>query len=204
MAYCFTTYRQKPTVMKNNVMIILFLASIMVMVSCGKKAETDSKEIAEDQNEQKFDSTSVEDDTEFAVDIADASLLEVRLGELAQTNGASAKVKDLGKMMVTDHTAANEELKSLATQKNISLPGTLSEKSQKEYDDLAQKRGEDFDKAYADAMVDGHKKVISKFQKESEDGKDPELKSWASAKLPTLQHHLTASEETKEAVKGKN
>jgi putative membrane protein len=197
-------YRQKPTVMKNYALIILFLASMMAMVSCGKKAETDSKEIAEDQNEEKFDSTRVEDDTEFAVDVADASMLEVRLGELAQTNGASAKVKELGKMMVTDHSKANEELKSLATQKNISLPGTLSEKSQKEYDDLAEKRGEDFDKAYADAMVDGHKKVISKFQKEADDGKDPELKSWASGKLPTLQHHLTMSEETKDAVKGKD
>jgi putative membrane protein len=204
MACCFTAYRQKPTVMKNYAMIILFLASMLAMVSCGKKAETDSKEIAEEQNEEKFDSTRIEDDTEFAVEAADASMLEVRLGELAQTNGASAKVKDLGKMMVADHTVANEELKSLATQKNISLPGTLSEKSQKEYDDLAEKRGEDFDKAYADAMVDGHKKVISKFQKEADDGKDAELKSWASTKLPTLQHHLTASEETKEAVKGKN
>jgi putative membrane protein len=190
--------------MKNYALITLFLAGMLAMVSCGKKAETDSKEIAEDQNEEKFDTTRVEDDTEFAVAVADAGMLEVRLGELAQTNGTSAKVKELGKMMVTDHTAANEELKSLATQKNISLPGTLSEKSQKAYDDLAEKRGEDFDKAYADAMVDDHKKVISKFQKEADDGKDPELKSWASGKLPTLQHHLTMSEETKDAVKGKN
>lgn len=190
--------------MKNYAMIILFLAGTMAMVSCGKKAETDSKEIAEDQNEERFDTTRIEDDTEFAVDAADASLLEVRLGELAQTNGASAKVKELGKTMVTDHTKANEELKSLASQKNIALPGALSEESQKDYDDLAEKRGADFDKAYADAMVDGHKKVIKKFQKQADDGKDPDLRSWASGKLPALQHHLTMSEETKEAVKKNN
>lgn len=190
--------------MKNYALIILFLAGMMAIVSCGKKAETDSKEIAEEQNEEKFDSTNIDDDTEFAVDVADASMLEVRLGELAQTNGASAKVKELGKMMVAGHSAAGEELKSLASQKNISLPGTLSEKSQKEYDDLAEMRGEDFDKAYADAMVDGHKKVIRRFQKEADGGKDAELKAWASGKLPTLQHHLTVSEETKEAVKEKS
>jgi putative membrane protein len=187
--------------MKNNIVLTLFLACMLALASCGKKAETDSKEIAEDQNEEKFDSTTLEDDTEFAVAVADVGMLEVRLGELAQTNASSEKVKELGRTMVTDHSKANEELQGVASQKNISLPGTLSEKSQKEYDDLAQKRGEDFDKAYTDAMVKGHRDVLKKFQKEADDGKDADLKSWASGKLPTLQHHLSMAEEAEKAVK---
>lgn len=187
--------------MKKNILTIMFLTCVMMLSSCGKKTETDSKEIAEDQNEEKFDSTSIEKDTEFAVDAADGSMLEVKLGELAQTNGTSAKVKELGQTMVTDHSQANQELKDLAGQKNISLPGTLSEKSQKKYNDIAEKTGEDFDKAFSEAMVKDHKYVIGLFQRQAENGNDADLRTWASGKLPTLQHHLSMAEQTEDAVK---
>ena len=181
---------------------LLFAAIMMVFASCSpKKTETDSKEIAEEQNEEKFDSSNIEKDVEWATEIADASLLEVRLGELAQSKASSPQVKELGKMMVTDHTKANEELNALAGKKNISLPNTLSDKSQKKFDDLSTKSGTDFDKEYSSAMVDGHKEVLSKFKKESEDGKDADLRAWAEGKLPVLQHHLSMSEQTHDAVK---
>jgi putative membrane protein len=181
---------------------LLIVALMMVFASCSpKKAETDSKEIAEEQNDDKFDSSKIEKDVEWATEIADASLLEVKLGELAQTKASSPQVKELGKMMVTDHSKANEELNTLAGQKNISLPNLLSDKSQKKFDDLATKTGADFDKEYSSAMVEGHKEVLSKFKKEAEDGKDADLRSWAEGKLPVLQHHLSMSEQTEDAVK---
>jgi putative membrane protein len=189
--------------MKKNIYLAAsFLLATSLMFSCGKKTEneTDSKEIAEEQNEAKHEDSNIEEDTEFAVDAADASMLEVRLGELAQTNAASAQVKEFGQMMVTDHTKASEELTSLAGQKNISLPGALSEKCQKKYDELAEKKGADFDKAYMKAMVDGHEDVVKSFKKEAEDGKDPEVKAWASGKVAALEHHLASAKTTHEAV----
>ena len=111
-------------------------------------------------------------------------MMEVKLGQLAQTNGVAADIKDLGKMMETDHSKANEELKVLAAKKNITLPATLSDKCQKKYDDMAAKKGSEFDKAYASCMVDDHKKDIDKFQKEADNGKDDDLKAWANGKLP--------------------
>lgn len=186
-----------------SILGLLFAAVMMVLASCSpKKTETDSKEIAEEQNEDKgFDSSAIDKDVEWATEVADASLLEVRLGELAQSKGSSPQVKELGKMMVTDHTKANEELTALAGKKNISLPTSLSDKSQKKLDDLSAKSGTDFDKEYSSAMVDGHKEVLSKFKKESEDGKDADLRTWAEGKLPVLQHHLSMSEQTHDAVK---
>jgi putative membrane protein len=185
--------------MKNYVLAILFFACVLMLSSCGK-GETDSKEIAEDLNEEKFDSLSIEKDTEFAVEVADRSMLEVKLGELAQTQGSSSKVKELGRLMVEEQTKVNDELRSLAGRKNISLPLALSEKSQKKYNDLAKKRGADFDKAFAKAMVKGHRDVIALFQREAETGSDNELRGWASGKLPELQHHLSMAEQTQDEV----
>lgn len=142
-----------------------------------------------------------EKDVKFAQAAAEGNIMEIRLGELAQTNGLTAEVKSLGTMMVTDHTKANDELKTLAAKKNISLPSGMSEKAQKHYDMLAKKQGRDFDKAYSKCMVHDHKKDICKFKKEAKKGEEPELKQWASNMLPTLEHHKQMSEEACKAVK---
>lgn len=176
------------------------------LAACGNKntAETeDTKEAAEEQNEQKFDDTKVEGDTEFAVAAADGGMLEVQLGQLAQANGSSAEVKTFAKMMVDDHSKANDELKAAAAQKNITLPASLGEKNQKKYDDLAGKTGEDFDKAYIDFMVDDHQEDIDAFKKQAENGNDADLKAWAAGKVPTLQHHLDAAKTAQDALKNK-
>ena len=68
-------------------------------------------------------------------------------------------------MMVKDHSKANEELKAAATAKNITLPAAVSDKCQKKVAELSEKKGADFDKAYADLMVSDHKEDIDEFKK---------------------------------------
>lgn len=130
-----------------------------------------------------------------------AGLFEVKAAELALSRTSNADVKALAEMMKTDHAAANGELSGLVKQKNISVPDTMDAEHSKKYHDLMEKTGSDFDKEYVDMMVKGHKDVIDFFEKESKDGKDQELMSWASGKLPTLRHHLEMSESTQDKVK---
>lgn len=137
-------------------------------------------------------------DNDFAKDIAQAGLQEVKLGELAVSKGSSQTIKSLGQMMVADHTKANNELKALAAKKNITLPTALDKEGQSHYDELSKKSGADFDKAYADMMVKGHEKVRDKLKKEAQSGDDKDLKDWASKTLPTIEHHLMMSKEAKE------
>jgi putative membrane protein len=134
-------------------------------------------------------------DAEFAKEAAIGGLLEVRLGQLAREKGSSPEVKNLGEMMVLDHSKANDELKSLAAKKNITLPADLDEKAQKNYNDLSKKQGEEFDKAYTKCMVKDHKKDIKLFKKQAGKGDDQELKTWASNTLPTLEHHKEMSKQ---------
>jgi putative membrane protein len=138
-------------------------------------------------------------DTTFVADAADAGMLEVQLGKLAASKGSSAEVKKFGENMVTDHTKANDELKQLAQKKGIKVPETLTPKSQKKYEDLSKKTGADFDKAYAELMVKDHQEVIAKFRKQSQTGKDPDLKAWAQNKIPTLEHHHMMAQDMQKA-----
>jgi putative membrane protein len=177
----------------------LFVLCFLAFIACSKKTESDSKEIAEDQNEENLDK-DLQRDSEFAVSAADGGLLEVKLGELALINASAPEIKAFGQSMVDDHSKANSELATLAAQKQISIPPTLSEKNQTQYDDLSKIKGSEFDKAYAKFMVEDHKEDIEAFKKEAEKGTDAELKAWAADKVPTLEHHLMMAEAAEKAV----
>jgi putative membrane protein len=160
----------------------------------------DPKDVAEEHNDAKFNKDT-EKEAQLMVDAADINLTEIKLGNLAQTKGTSKQIKDLGKMMATDHGKALEELKKLASSKNVTLPETVSDKGMDEYNKLDEKTGRDFDKKYAEMMVDGHKEAIKKFEKCEEDCTDSQVKNWATKTLPTLRNHLDHSMSCYDAFK---
>jgi len=179
----------------------LLFVTLFLCSSCSKNKPDDSTEIAEEQNEEKFDTTNLEYDSEFAVSAADAGILEVQVGTLALTKATSSIVKQFAQTMIDDHTKANEELKDLSEGKNITLPTILSEKHKKKVSDLEEKSGSDFDKEYSDLMVKDHKDVVDMFKKAADKCNDAELKAWAAGKISALEHHLSMAENVKKQVK---
>ncbi|HTL07839.1 MAG TPA: DUF4142 domain-containing protein [Chitinophagaceae bacterium] len=206
--------------MRNLLSLSALIALTMAVSSCGNNASTDPKEAAEKANDAKLDSNtartdsggnantanagtaiaSAEPDVDFAVAAADGGMMEVELGTMASKKGVSPEIKKLGAMMVKDHSAANNELKAVAKTKNITLPAGLSDKCRKKVQDLTEKTGADFDKAYADLMVSDHKDDIDEFKKEANSGKDSVLTAWARKKVPVLEHHLMMAEQAKKAT----
>ena len=63
--------------------------------------------------------THVMTDAEFARSAAAANLAEVKLGNLAEQQGTTQTIKDFGKRMVTDHTQAEDNLKTAAATSNV-------------------------------------------------------------------------------------
>jgi putative membrane protein len=194
--------------MKRGVMYLLMAGMLVFFTSCTQKdnretAADDSKDVAEEQNEDKFDN-KMEKDADFAVKAAEDNMLEVRLSELAETNATSSEVKSFAKAIIVDHTKANEELKQLALQKGISLPASLSDKSQRKYDDIAKKSGREFDEAFSEYMVKDHKDVVDAYKKEAEKGNDPDMKAFAAGQILNLEHHLAMAEDLEDMVKKAN
>ena len=141
------------------------------------------------------------DDKTFMMKAAEGGMAEVQMGQLAQQNGQSQAVKDFGKRMVDDHTKANDQLKQVATQQGVTLPTDLNSKDKAEYDRMSKMNGESFDKAYSKMMVSDHKKDVAEFKHEASAGSDPQVKSFASETLPTLQDHLKMAEQMNSSVK---
>jgi putative membrane protein len=129
-------------------------------------------------------------DAAFYKHAAEGGMSEVELGQLAQGKSKNPSVKDFGAMMVKDHSAANEKLKSVAASKDIKLPTSSSVAQTATKTKLKVLSGETFDKSYVKGMIKDHEEDIEEFQKEATSGKDADAKAFAKATLPTLQTHL--------------
>ncbi|HZA38272.1 MAG TPA: DUF4142 domain-containing protein [Candidatus Baltobacteraceae bacterium] len=128
-------------------------------------------------------SLSAKDKT-FMKKAAKGGMMEVAMGKVAEQNGQSEDVKSFGKRMVTDHTKANDELKSIAEKKGVKLPS--KEPSEKWSSD----------KAYMDMMVKDHEKDLAEFQEQASTGTDPDVKKFAEDTAKMVQEHLDLAKET--------
>lgn len=142
-------------------------------------------------------------DREFVENAAKGGMAEVDLGKFAQEHASNPQVKDFAARMVQDHSKANEELRSLAQAKGVTMPAGASLKDNHEMSKLAKLTGADFDREYMDHMVKDHEKDVKEFQKEAGKAKDADVKNFAANTLPTLQEHLKIAQDTDAQVSGK-
>ncbi|MHA4894592.1 DUF4142 domain-containing protein [Pedobacter sp. PWIIR3] len=124
---------------------------------------------------------------QFIQEAGAAGMKEVELGKLAEQKATNQGVKAYGTMMVGDHTKANEELKTLAAKRNVTLG--KSEETTTAAASLNKLSGTEFDKAYLKTMIDDHTKAIDLFEMATKSS-DAEIKAYATKYLPTLKTHL--------------
>jgi len=133
-------------------------------------------------------------DKSFITNASEAGNAEIAKANLANKTSSDPDVKSFADMMVTDHTKAGDELKTIAQGKGAEVaegPGTMQKA---DIELLKAKSGKSFDKAYAKQSVADHKKAVALFEKASTDLDDADLKAFAEKTLPTLKHHLEEAE----------
>lgn len=133
-----------------------------------------------------------DNDKDFVMTALKGGMKEVQMGQLGAKRATNPEVKALAQAIVDDHSQANRELKNLAQKKGLTLPPNKQMVVPDE--GLSARTGNDFDKAFAQAMVDDHKADIAAFEKAAQSASDPDVKTWAAGKLPTLRQHLAKAE----------
>ncbi|WP_426329801.1 DUF4142 domain-containing protein [Pedobacter sp. R-06] len=193
--------------MKKLIYVMAISALAFQACSGGNK---DAKESADSLNMAKDTTSNAMATGGIAVDEADAKfttqaavggMAEVELGKMALEKSSNPQVKEFATMMVKDHGMANTELMAIAKQKNITLPSTVDDEHKKKMDDLSKKSGADFDKAYVDAMVSGHKSTLKLMEDELRDAKDADLKAFATKTAPIVQSHLVMINKINDSMK---
>jgi putative membrane protein len=136
-------------------------------------------------------------------DLHHTNQMEIHMGAMAKEKSQSADVKAYGDKLVKDHTDADDQVLALAKKEGVALETPSQEGMMAQHDaskhmkgmaDLSAKTGADFDKSFAQMMVDGHKKNIAKLQKADGSLTDPDAKALVEKLLPTLQEHLAIAQ----------
>lgn len=140
-------------------------------------------------------------DKNFWNEAAQSGMAEVALGNLGQQKAQNEKVKEFADQMVKDHSAVNDELKSIASGKNVTLPTAVSAKQKATYDKLNGLSGADFDREFMKVMVKDHEAAVKLFDKQSKTDADADAKAFAAKHLPTLQGHLQTAQSLSGEVK---
>jgi putative membrane protein len=132
-------------------------------------------------------------DTAFVTDAMKGDNSEVALGNLAQQKGSSSGVKDLGKMLATDHGAHKQVVADLAQKANVPVTDDLKDEAKAEQKKLEGLSGAAFDKEFVRATVEDHKNDIAKYEQEAKSG-DAQTAAMAKTTLPTLKKHLQTAQ----------
>jgi len=203
--------------MKRILVMLCGTVSLLGAASCSSKP--DSVEQAQEANNAKKGITNADTtvttakgvggeqrpafDSEFMTKAASGGMLEVQLGQQVAQKATTPEAKQFAQQMVTDHTKANEELKALAAQKNITLPTTLGKDQQKVYDEVLAEKGAELDKKYVSAMLTDHQEDIKEYQGAVTTASDADIKTFAQKNLPVLQMHLGMLQKMQPVIEAK-
>jgi len=121
-------------------------------------------------------------------------MVEANVGQMAEDSGSTQPVKDMGQMLVTDHTSDYNQISQIAKTGNLTVPTAIDAAHNKMMiEPFTKLKGAAFDHKFGMEMVAGHTKAIEAYKKEAADATSPDLKAYAQQTLPTLQKHLDAA-----------
>jgi putative membrane protein len=107
---------------------------------------------------------NLKSDGEFVSDVASKNMAAIEFSRMALDKATSPQVKAFAQMMIRDHGAAEDKLKSVLSGDAIEWPTQLDDKHRNTADDLARKNGPEFDRDYAKAIVEVHLNLAAKLE----------------------------------------
>ena len=118
----------------------------------------------------------------------EGNVAEQELAQLALTHSQNEEIREAAEMIRDDHKAAETQLRAVA---GTSLPvTTLNDEHLKVKARLEGLNGPEFDKAFIDAMVADHKKVLEFYQTQAKNAPTQPMRDYFAQNAPTIKKHL--------------
>jgi len=137
-------------------------------------------------------------DPKFVEQATASGKAEVETSKIAAQKATNPDVKAFAQEMIRDHEKANAELAKLADKSG--LPSTGSKGSpplnaaasagQQSGQSLSNLSGPQFDREYMVTQVKDHDEAVKLYEAQAASSQDEQLRSFATAQLPTLKRHL--------------
>lgn len=116
---------------------------------------------------------------------------EIQSGQLAQQMSQNPAVRQIGQMLVTDHTNSTQQLLAAAQSAGIAAPppGMRPEHAAMLQQIQSAPPGQ-FDMVFRDVQIQAHQQALQLHQNYSASGDTPALKTAATNIVPVVQNHL--------------
>ena len=135
-------------------------------------------------------------DRELLVKVRQAGLWEAPVGEEAQKQAGSQRVKDVGKQLAADHHALDEQVRSVAAQLQVDLPAQPSAQQQSWMAELAGKQGADFDRTFANRLRAAHGQVFALVSAVRAGTRNDLVRTFAQTGINVVMKHMSLLEST--------
>jgi putative membrane protein len=141
----------------------------------------------------------------FLQKAAISNQFEINTSQLVDQRSTNKDVKSLAAMLIKDHTKAGQEMRSLVTAQNLSMPSTtLDQMHEKKFEKLQALKSTDFDREFSTTQIDAHREAVNLFQAYARNGENASVKNWASKTLPVLRKHLADAQRIERSVSASN
>ncbi len=126
----------------------------------------------------------------------DANQMEIQMGSIAKEKGSTKAVREFGRQLIADHTAADRRLGEYLRRHGADLKTLATTTSvDADHDLLATKSGPDFDRTFALQMIADHTKVMTLVESARIETSDAQLRELFETLLPTLQAHKKTAQD---------
>jgi putative membrane protein len=119
-----------------------------------------------------------------------ANIQEIMMGKKAEKKGQSKAVRDLGALLVRDHSAADKRLLDFAKREKMDVSVTGQTIEEPDLEETGT-----FDERFAKGMVDEHEKIIADVKKAREASTAEVFGTFLDSVLPMLEHHRDLARE---------
>jgi putative membrane protein len=127
--------------------------------------------------------------------------MEITMGQMAVQKAQSPAVKAYGEKLIRDHGQSDRDITTMAGTMQLDLaqvplhqkPGA-ERKHQATMDKLNSLTGAAFDRAFIDAMIEGHQQKITSISAMQKKLANPEVQSLVEKTLPVLKDHEQSAE----------
>ena len=173
----------------NRIFPVLLFASLLF--ACQQKENKDSAEVAEEANDDKFQTQKSEQDADFIADAVASNYAEIEMAQIGVQRSDNPEIKEIGRMLEDEHNKLLKELQNLADKKAISVPTGSEDSDRKKIEDLNKEdKIREFNKEWCETMVKRHEKSIENFEERLNKTEDPDIKNLVNESLPQLRSHL--------------
>jgi putative membrane protein len=151
------------------------LAASIFMISC-EKNDSDENIGGQDRN--------------FVNQITLSNRSEIALGNLALAMATDSSVRNYAQMMVTEHTAAEQNLMQITGDLELTLPtDSLTQMASEMRTTLMGLEGVQFDSAYIVSQIPAHDSARVVVQAQASSGASGPLRNYANTLLPSIESH---------------